>query len=118
MTWVGEDRLDPEPNTSRTSPTPAIEGQPKKKPNELTHLISLLAVRHGVRVPNLYGAVRGDGPEQGSDDALLLVVTADIRVGDVKEHGRVELRDHASVARRHVQHSPPHSHWEWSSGRS
>lgn len=53
---------------------------------------------HGIRVANLDGAVSGDGAEQGADDALLLVVTADEGVADVEEHSRVELGDHSRLA--------------------
>jgi len=55
-------------------------------------------MRHGIRVPNLDGAVRGDGSEQSADDALLLVVPADEGVADIEQHRRVELGNHAGVA--------------------
>ena len=71
---------------------------------------------HGVGVANLNSAVSGDGAEQGADDALLLVVTADIGVADVEEDGRVELGHDARVARRHMQHGPPHRHGERRTG--
>lgn len=72
-------------------------------------------MRHGVRISNLDGSVRGDGAKQGADDTLLLIVAADEGVADVEEHSRVELSDHAGVARRHVENSPSHGHGEYRS---
>ena len=62
------------------------------------NLIGHLAVRHGVGVTNLHGPIGGDGATQGADDALLLIVSADVGVANVEENGGMELCNDARRA--------------------
>ena len=55
-------------------------------------------MRHGVGVANLHGPIGGDGATQGADDALLLIVSADVGVANVEENGGMQLCDDARRA--------------------